>query len=106
MAFHENRQGELVYMSSDKIKAHHAFTTRYGGVSTGGFSSLNLGSNRGDDPEAVRENYRRVCGLMGAGIDGISGATISSSGVVTAVNLAAEAYKALKPEILKTWGNK
>ena len=37
MAFHENRQGELVYMSSDKIKAHHAFTTRYGGVSTGGF---------------------------------------------------------------------
>lgn len=69
MAFHENRQGELVYMSSDIIKAHHAFTTRYGGVSTGGFSSLNLGSNRGDDPEAVRENYRRCCELMGVGID-------------------------------------
>ena len=69
MAFHENRQGELVYMSSDIIKARHAFTTRYGGVSTGGFSSLNLGSNRGDDPEAVRENYRRCCELMGVGID-------------------------------------
>lgn len=68
MFFEENRDG-LIYMRSDKIKARHAFTTRYGGVSTGGFYSLNLGSNRGDDPEAVRENYRRVCALMGAGID-------------------------------------
>lgn len=69
MAFTENNDKGLVYMTSDKIKARHAFTTRYGGVSTGGFASLNLGSNRGDDPEAVRENYRRVCALMGAGID-------------------------------------
>ena len=69
MAFIENNKNGLIYMSSDKIGAHHAFTTRYGGVSTGGFSSLNLGSNRGDDPEAVRENYRRVCELMGVGID-------------------------------------
>ena len=69
MAFIENKQGELVYMSSSLITAHHAFTTRWGGVSREGFSSLNLGSNRGDDPEAVRENYRRVCALMGVGID-------------------------------------
>jgi len=69
MAFIENDRNGLIYMSSDKIKAHHAFTTRYGGVSKGGFYSLNLGSNRGDDPEAVRENYRRVCSLMGVGID-------------------------------------
>ncbi len=70
MAFHENNKDGLITMSSDKIGARHAFTTRYGGVSKGGFTSLNLGSNRGDDPEAVRENYRRVCALMGAGIDG------------------------------------
>ena len=56
-------------MSSDLIKAQHAFTTRYGGVSKGELASLNLGSNRGDEPEAVRENYRRVCELMGVGID-------------------------------------
>lgn len=56
-------------MRSTLIPACHAFTTRYGGVSRGEFASLNLGSNRGDDPEAVRENYRRVCALMGAGID-------------------------------------
>ncbi len=56
-------------MTSDKLGTHHAFTTRYGGVSGGAFYSLNLGSNRGDDPGDVRENYRRVCALMGAGID-------------------------------------
>lgn len=56
-------------MRSTLIPARHAFTTRYGGVSRGAFSSLNLGSNRGDEPEAVRENYRRVCALMGAGVD-------------------------------------
>ncbi len=69
MAFTEHNENGLIYMSSSVIAVKHAFTTRYGGVSEGIFSSLNLGSNRGDDPEAVRENYRRVCALMGAGID-------------------------------------
>ena len=67
--FVENKENELVYMTSSVIAARHAFTTRFGGVSEGIFSSLNLGSNRGDDPAAVRENYRRVCALMGVGID-------------------------------------
>ena len=69
MAFEELNEGGVVFMRSTLIPARHAFTTRYGGVSRGEFSSLNLGSNRGDDPEDVRENYRRVCALMGAGID-------------------------------------
>lgn len=41
---------------------------------------------------------------QGGSIDAVSGATISSAGAVTAVNNAAAVYKALKPEILKTWG--
>ena len=69
MAFEELSEGGLLTMRSTLIPARHAFTTRYGGVSRCEFESLNLGSNRGDDPEAVRENYRRVCALMGAGID-------------------------------------
>ena len=72
MSFKENNENGLIYMSSDIIGARHAFTTRYGGVSKRGFSSLNLGANRGDDPEAVRENYRRLCALMGVGIDGMA----------------------------------
>ncbi len=70
MAFVEEREGELIYMRSTLIPARHAFTTRFGGVSRGEFASLNLGSNRGDDPEAVRENYRRVCALMGVDENG------------------------------------
>ena len=68
--FTEENENGLVYMSSTVIGVPHAFTTRFGGVSEGIFASLNLGSNRGDDPAAVRENYRRVCALMGCGIDG------------------------------------
>lgn len=37
-----------------------AFTTRLGGVSKDIYSSMNLSFHRGDDPEAVRENYRRL----------------------------------------------
>jgi YfiH family protein len=36
-----------------------AFTDRHGGVSRGGYASLDLGA-RGDEPEAVAENLRRV----------------------------------------------
>lgn len=67
--FKEINKDGLILMCSDKIQARHGFTTRFGGVSTGDFASLNLGSNRGDDPEAVRENYRRICAAFGAGID-------------------------------------
>jgi len=68
MFIEKNKDG-LIYMSSDKLGARHAFTTRFGGVSEGIFASFNLGSNRGDDPECVRENYRRLCELFGVGID-------------------------------------
>ena len=69
MFIEENHNG-LIYMRSDVIGAKHAFTTRFGGVSGGEFATLNLGSNRGDDPEAVRENYRRVCALFGVDENG------------------------------------
>lgn len=38
----------------------HGFSLRAGGVSVGPFASLNLGGLVGDDPEAVRENSRRL----------------------------------------------
>lgn len=43
------------------------FTTRAGGVSTGSWTGLNLGSTTGDDPHAVRENRQRLC--ASAGVD-------------------------------------
>lgn len=47
----------------------HCFTTRLGGVSEGVCSSLNLSFSRGDDPEAVMENYRRVAETFGKTVD-------------------------------------
>jgi len=44
---------------------NHCFTTRMGGVSEGIFSSLNLSFSRGDDRDAVYENYRRVASMLG-----------------------------------------
>lgn len=67
MAFEQKEENGLIYMTSGVIKARHAFTTRYGGVSTGDFASLNLGSLRGDPQENVDENFRRVAALMGVG---------------------------------------
>jgi hypothetical protein len=40
------------------------FTTRQGGVSSGDFASLNLGS-RGDDEAAIRENRGIACAALG-----------------------------------------
>ena len=59
------RYGELVYMTAPTIPFTHAFTTRWGGVSTGALESLNLGESRGDAEENVRENYRRVFSALG-----------------------------------------
>ena len=51
--------------------AKNAFTTREGGVSEGIFESLNLSFTRGDDPDAVRENYRRIAAAFGKEVSDI-----------------------------------
>ena len=43
----------------------HLFTTRLGGVSGGEFSAMNLSADRGDMPENVLENYRRIARVLG-----------------------------------------
>jgi beta-lactamase superfamily II metal-dependent hydrolase len=69
MAFTEHNENGILYMASSVIPLRHAFTTRFGGVSEGPHASLNLGSANGDDPEKVRENFRRAAALMGVGAD-------------------------------------
>lgn len=49
----------------------NAFTTREGGVSEGIFESLNLSFTRGDDPDAVKENYRRIAAVFGKEVSDI-----------------------------------
>lgn len=47
----------------------HGFSTRYGGVSKGYFTSMNLAIARGDRCENVLENYRRFCAAVGTSAD-------------------------------------
>ena len=57
--FHTIHHGTLEYLTADALSGSvHCFSTRFGGVSEGALSSLNLGTHRGDRPENVRENYR------------------------------------------------
>ncbi len=44
---------------------YHGFSTRLGGVSKGVCSTMNLSFARGDEEEAVRENYRRIAKAIG-----------------------------------------
>ncbi len=47
----------------------HGFSTRTGGVSAGRHASLNLGGQRDDEPEAVRENRLRFAAALGRPLD-------------------------------------
>ncbi|CVI71863.1 Laccase domain protein [Clostridiales bacterium CHKCI001] len=42
----------------------HGFSTKIGGVSKGAYAEMNLGVSRGDDPEAVLENYKRITNVL------------------------------------------
>lgn len=62
----ETRKFEnLEYLYAEGISVPHGFTTRYGGVSTGTQSSLNLAYGRGDTMENVEENLRRLGKAVG-----------------------------------------
>lgn len=64
-----NISGEAEYLTfplfEDTGLVRHLFSTRLGGVSSGIFSSMNLSYTRGDEKEAVDENYRRIAALLG-----------------------------------------
>ena len=63
----QDRDGLVTYqfesLATDGLV--HAVFTRLGGVSTGAFSTLNVGRTVGDDPDAVDENHRRIYAHIG-----------------------------------------
>lgn len=69
----EKRAGDLVYLSFPALEqtgfVRHGFSTRLGGVSEGKFASMNLTFTRGDCPEHVMENYRRMAAALGADLE-------------------------------------
>lgn len=62
------KEDEIVYITFPGLEktgcVKHLFSTRIGGVSRGMFSSMNLSYTRGDEKEAVDENYRRIAACL------------------------------------------
>lgn len=61
-------QEGVAYLTFPKLEKRgvvHGFSTRFGGVSEGIFASMNLSYQRGDQKEAVDENYRRIGKVIG-----------------------------------------
>ena len=52
--------GTSFYRNEAWAGLRHGIFTRHGGVSQSYWRSLNMGASIGDDPEAVRENHRRM----------------------------------------------
>ena len=48
---------------------NHGFSTRFGGVSKGCYATMNISTTRGDDPEAVAENCRRMANALGVEVE-------------------------------------
>ena len=65
MALQTHHQGQLEYLAAEHISAPHCFTTRFGGVSQGTLSSLNIGIHRGDRWENVLKNYEILGSALG-----------------------------------------
>jgi hypothetical protein len=75
MSFTQQTKDGVVFHTCDAFSAAggvaHGFASRLGGVSTGPCAQLNLGFTRGDRPEAVAENYRRLCAALGTDLKGL-----------------------------------
>ena len=65
----------VTYLSYPRLEQEsaivHGFSTRLGGVSEGYLGSMNLSFSRGDNPENVLENYRRISKAIGFPIESI-----------------------------------
>lgn len=73
----------VVYETSDTLGTGHLFSTRYGGVSSlPHLRGMNLGENRGDDPENVAKNFDILLSHIGhAFADTVRGGQVHSTNI-------------------------
>lgn len=77
---------------------NHGFSTRFGGVSQGVFSSMNMAFNRGDDPKSVTENYKRFCKSAGFEFENLVASSQDHHTVVRQVTSANKGIGIYKPK--------
>lgn len=91
----------LTYNSLSEINfINHAFSTRLGGVSEGEFTSMNMAFNRGDHPESVTENYKRICKSAGFDFDSLTASAQDHNTFVRAVTSENKGVGIYKPRDL------
>ena len=85
---------ELEYLTFPMLEelgiVKHMISTRLGGVSEGNLSTMNLSFTRGDKPENVLENYRRIAKVLACEV---SDMVASDQTHTTNVRLVTEADK-------------
>jgi YfiH family protein len=59
------KAGKLEYLTAEGISVPHCFTTRFGGVSTGIFDSMNIAIKEGEQEENVRKNVAILAAALG-----------------------------------------
>jgi len=71
--FEEKIVGDVLFLIYPILEqtglVKHGFSTRVGGVSKEHLSSMNLSFSRGDDEDAVRENFRRMAAALDVDAD-------------------------------------
>ena len=93
----------LTYNSLSEINfINHAFSTRLGGVSEGEFTSMNMAFNRGDNPENVTENYKRICKSAGFDFDSLTASAQDHNTFVRAVTSENKGVGIYKPRDLQS----
>ena len=67
--FDEREEKGVPYLSFPLLEqtgvVRHGFSTRLGGVSKGHCATMNISTTRGDEPEAIEENRRRIAAAVG-----------------------------------------
>lgn len=67
--FDEREENGVPYLSFPLLEqtgvVRHGFSTRLGGVSKGHCATMNISTTRGDEPEAIAENRRRIAAAIG-----------------------------------------
>lgn len=67
--FDEKEKYGVPYLSYPMLEetgiVNHGFSTKLGGVSEGNCATMNISTTRGDAPEAVEENKRRLAAAIG-----------------------------------------
>ena len=74
--FDEKEKNGVPFLSYPLLEntgiVNHGFSTRLGGVSTGHCATMNISTTRGDDPEAIIENKKRIAAAIGVEVNAMT----------------------------------